>query len=155
MAFLGQQSNLLKPYKIQSLHAIGKRAIFAVQHVMASRKKTIFRPLAGLNQLQRRLRSRTACFIWGALLGNAILAQPIDPMHLLRGTPDKMLSHSTKQWLAHMRNSAVEIGQDFFEKTMLSIPPATSKVLPLSLPIPTITEIRPLSAPAEDSHPPY
>ena len=48
---------------------------------MATRKKKTFAPLSWLRAWRQRLTSRMACFVWGAILGNAVLSHPIQPLN--------------------------------------------------------------------------
>lgn len=63
---------------------------------MASRKRKIsLTPLHWLQRLKQRLTGRAACFVWGALFGNAVLVQSISPLDLLVTNPEHLLS---QQW---------------------------------------------------------
>ena len=70
---------------------------------MATRKKKSPSPVSWLRQLRQRLTSRMACFVWGAIFGNAILSQPINPLNLLLEPPEKMLSAASQEWLHSLR----------------------------------------------------
>lgn len=71
---------------------------------MATRKKTSIPPVSWLRRMRQRLTSRMACFVWGAIFGNAVLSQPINPLNLLLEPPEKMLSEASKQWLEELRS---------------------------------------------------
>lgn len=70
---------------------------------MATRKSKKLSPLTWLPKLRQRLTSRMACFVWGAVFGNALLSQPINPLNLLLGPPEQMLNDSSRQWLEQLR----------------------------------------------------
>lgn len=70
---------------------------------MVTRKKKTLPSISWIRQLRSKLTSRVACFVWGALFGNAILSQPINPLNLLLQPPEYMLSDDSRQWLQQMR----------------------------------------------------
>ena len=72
---------------------------------MVSRKKKSPAPLSLLRQWRQRLTSRMACFVWGAIFGNAVLSQPINPLNLLLKPPEYMLSETSRGWLESFRES--------------------------------------------------
>ncbi|HEY4664425.1 MAG TPA: DNA/RNA non-specific endonuclease [Comamonas sp.] len=80
---------------------------------MATRKKKTSPPVTWMRQLRQRLTSRMACFVWGAIFGNAILSQPINPLNLLLQPPEQMLSESSRQWLEDFRNTVRRISAAF------------------------------------------
>lgn len=71
---------------------------------MATRKKKSPPPVTWLRKLRLRLTSRMACFVWGAIFGNALLNQPINPLNLVLEPPEHMLSPASRQWLEELRN---------------------------------------------------
>ena len=77
---------------------------------MATRKKKIFAPLSWLRAWRQRLTSRMACFVWGAILGNAVLSHPIQPLNLLLEPPEHMLSTTARDWLALLRTEMRQLG---------------------------------------------
>ena len=80
---------------------------------MATRKKKSPTPVSWLRTLRQRLTSRMACFVWGAIFGNAILSQPIRPLNLLLEPPERMLSATSQQWLESFRGMVRSISQAF------------------------------------------
>lgn len=80
---------------------------------MATRKKKFSPPVTWLRQLRLRLTSRMACFVWGAIFGNAILSQPINPLNLILEPPERMLSETSKQWLESFRHAVRNISGAF------------------------------------------
>jgi len=87
---------------------------------MATRKKKSLPPITWIRQLRQRLTSRMACFVWGAIFGNAVLSQPINPLNLLLEPPERMLSAASRQWLQEMRSSLLHLG-DVFKGTALDV----------------------------------
>ena len=77
---------------------------------MATRKKKTFAPLSWLRAWRQRLTSRMACFVWGAILGNAVLSHPIQPLNLLLEPPEHMLSTTARDWLALLRTEMRQLG---------------------------------------------
>ncbi|MGN1056377.1 MAG: DNA/RNA non-specific endonuclease [Comamonas sp.] len=75
---------------------------------MAARKKKSLPPVTWMRQLRLRLTSRMACFVWGAIFGNAILSQPIQPLNLLLEPPENMLSPASRAWLEQLRDGIRE-----------------------------------------------
>lgn len=80
---------------------------------MATRKKKTFPPVSWLRRLRLRLTSRMACFVWGAIFGNTLLSQPINPLNLLLEPPEHMLSATSRQWLEQMRHGVRQLGSLF------------------------------------------
>jgi endonuclease G, mitochondrial len=80
---------------------------------MATRKKTTLPPVSWLRRMRQRLTSRMACFVWGAIFGNAVLSQPINPLNLILEPPEKMLSATSKQWLDELRSLVRQISETF------------------------------------------
>ena len=80
---------------------------------MATRNKTSSTPVFWLRRIYHRLTSRMACFVWGALFGNALLSQPVEPLNLLLAPPEYMLSSSAQEGLAALRQSMRELGTAF------------------------------------------
>jgi len=80
---------------------------------MATRKKTSLPPVTWLRRLRQRLTSRMACFVWGAIFGNAVLSQPINPLNLILEPPEKMLSATSKQWLQDLRSAIRSLSATF------------------------------------------
>ncbi len=80
---------------------------------MATRNKKSSNPVSWLRRIYQRLTSRTACFVWGALFGNALLSQPVEPLNLLLAPPEYMLSSSAQESLATLRQSMRELGTTF------------------------------------------
>ena len=54
-----------------------------------------------------------ACFVWGAIFGNAILSQPINPLNLILEPPERMLSATSQQWLDDFRAMVRSISNAF------------------------------------------
>ena len=54
-----------------------------------------------------------ACFVWGAIFGNAILSQPIHPLNLILEPPERMLSPASQQWLEDFRTTLRSISNAF------------------------------------------
>ena len=71
---------------------------------MATRKNTTLAPISWFRKIRNKLTSRLACFVWGAVFGNAILSQPINPLNLLLQPPEYMLSDTSRQWLEQFRH---------------------------------------------------
>ena len=61
------------------------------------KRKSSIATLSRLQRLKQRLTGRTACFIWGALFGNAVLVQTLSPWDLLTHSPEHLLS---QRWRA-------------------------------------------------------
>ena len=80
---------------------------------MATRKKKSPPPVTWLRQLRQRLTSRMACFVWGAIFGNAILSQPINPLNLVLEPPENMLSVASRQWLEELRHGIRQLSGAF------------------------------------------
>lgn len=80
---------------------------------MATRNKKSSTPVSWLRRIYQRLTSRMACFVWGALFGNALLSQPIEPLNLLLAPPEYMLSSSAQEGLTALRQSMRELGTAF------------------------------------------
>ena len=78
---------------------------------MATRKKNSLSPVTWLRQLRQRLTSRMACFVWGAIFGNAVLIQPINPLNLILEPPENMLSAASREWLQTLRHSIRELSR--------------------------------------------
>lgn len=78
---------------------------------MATRKKKSSSPVSWLRQLRQRLTSRMACFVWGAIFGNAILSQPINPLNLVLEPPEKMLSAASQEWLETLRQNIRQLSE--------------------------------------------
>lgn len=89
---------------------------------MATRKKTSFSLTAWLRKLRQRLCSRAACFVWGALFGNAVLSQPIQPLNLLLGPPEHMLSATARQWLAEFRSVLYLVSTQITQEALQALP---------------------------------
>lgn len=85
---------------------------------MATRKKTSLPPVSWLRRLRQRLTSRMACFVWGAIFGNAVLSQPINPLNLLLEPPERMLSEASKQWLQELRSVVRSLGSSFSDSAI-------------------------------------
>ena len=80
---------------------------------MATRKKKSPSPVSWMRTLRQRLTSRMACFVWGAIFGNAILSQPINPLNLILEPPERMLSATSQQWLDDFRGMVRSISNAF------------------------------------------
>ena len=81
---------------------------------MATRKKNkSLPPVTWFRRLRQRLTSRMACFVWGAIFGNAVLSQPINPLNLILQPPESMLSAASKQWLQEFRSVVRGISAHF------------------------------------------
>ncbi len=81
---------------------------------MATRKKNNpLPPVTWFRRLRQRLTSRMACFVWGAIFGNAVLSQPINPLNLILHPPESMLSEASKQWLQEFRSVVRGISAHF------------------------------------------
>lgn len=113
---------------------------------MATRKKKSSPPLSWLRQLRLRLSSRMACFVWGAIFGNAILSQPIQPLNLLLEPPERMLSATSQQWLEKLRGGVRALGGAFTGNLLDALreqvgyrisPSATPSTTPATAPSPT------------------
>ena len=80
---------------------------------MATRKKKTLPSLNWLRALRQRLTNRTACFVWGAIFGNAVLSQPINPLNLLLQPPEYMLSPASQSWLQSFRDGVRSVVSGF------------------------------------------
>ena len=80
---------------------------------MVTRKKKSLSLVSWLRQLRSRLTSRMACFVWGAIFGNALLSQPINPLNLVLEPPENMLSTTSREWLETVRHGIRQLGDNF------------------------------------------
>ena len=105
---------------------------------MATRKKKSPPPVTWLRRMRQRLTSRMACFVWGAIFGNAILSQPINPLNLVLEPPEHMLSTTSRQWLEELRHGIRQLSGAF---TGAAVDTLKEKALewlpPLALPAPS------------------
>lgn len=94
--------------------------------------------------MRQRLTSRMACFVWGAIFGNAVLSQPINPLNLILEPPEKMLSATSKEWLEDLRSVIRSLGSTFTGNAVEVLREqatefAPSSSAPLAKPAPTAT----------------
>lgn len=75
------------------------------------KRKSSIAPLSRLQRLKQRLTGRTACFIWGALFGNAVLVQTLSPWDLLTHSPESLLSQQWRTTLDHGRQQLRHWGE--------------------------------------------
>lgn len=123
---------------------------------MATRKKTSsLSPISGWRRVRNKLTSRAACFVWGAIFGNAVLSQPINPLNLLLHPPEYMLSEASRQWLHSMRDTVRQVtdsvGSAFTDAALDKVRehvPAIS--LPAILPTPSSAPTTPHALSAHD-----
>lgn len=79
---------------------------------MASRKqKSPVNPIHWFQRLKQRLTGRAACFIWGAIFGNAVLVQTIGPWDVLTTPPEQLLSTPWRNTLNDARQQLRSWGQ--------------------------------------------
>lgn len=105
---------------------------------MATRKKKSPPSVTWLRRLRQRLTSRMACFVWGAIFGNAILSQPIQPLNLILEPPENMLSAASREWLDTLRAGIRSLSTSFTgaavdvlrEQATDFIPPASAPAAP-------------------------
>ena len=101
---------------------------------MAARKKKTSTPVSWLRQLRLRLTSRMACFVWGAIFGNAILSQPIEPLNLLLEPPEKMLSTASQEWLQAFRDQVRALSEALTGGAVDALKQQAAELAPTSLP---------------------
>ena len=97
---------------------------------MATRKKTTLPPVTWLRRMRQRLTSRMACFVWGAIFGNAVLSQPINPLNLILEPPEKMLSATSKQWLDALRSVVRDLSSSFTGSAVQVLREQASELVP-------------------------
>ena len=79
---------------------------------MASRKqKSSVNPIHWFQRLKQRLTGRAACFIWGAIFGNAVLVQTVGPWDVLTTPPEQLLSTPWRQTLDAARQQVRQWGE--------------------------------------------
>lgn len=99
---------------------------------MATRKKTTLPPVTWLRRMRQRLTSRMACFVWGAIFGNAVLSQPINPLNLILEPPEKMLSATSKQWLEELRSMVRNLSSSLTGNAVQVLREQTTELAPNS-----------------------
>lgn len=77
---------------------------------MATRSSKFFSPSSFLRKAKQRLTGRMACFVWGAVFGNAVLTQPINPLDLLLEPPENLLSGAYRNLLDTARSEIRQLG---------------------------------------------
>lgn len=102
--------------------------------VMAARKKKTTSPVSWLRTLRLKLTGRMACFVWGAVFGNALLQQPINPFNLVLGPPEQMLSSSARAWLEQLRHGLRQLGAEFTGGALESVREQAGQLAPTPLP---------------------
>ena len=117
---------------------------------MATQKKNLSSPLSWIRRIRNKLTSRMACFVWGALFGNAILSQPINPLNLLLQPPEYMLSASSRAWLQLLRERIRELTGGL-QGTVLDTVRDSLPALQPSLPTPA--SLQPASPPHSQHSP--
>lgn len=105
---------------------------------MATRKKTTLPPVTWLRRLRQRLTSRMACFVWGAIFGNAVLSQPINPLNLLLEPPERMLSATSKQWLDELRRMVRNLSGTFTGGALDMLREQATTLLPSASALPEV-----------------
>jgi endonuclease G, mitochondrial len=103
---------------------------------MATRKKNTLPPVTWFRRLRQRLTSRAACFVWGAIFGNAVLSQPINPLNLILEPPERMLSATSLQWLEQLRGAIRDLSSSLTGGAVDVLREQASEVLPQVLPRP-------------------
>ncbi|MDR3004102.1 MAG: DNA/RNA non-specific endonuclease [Acidovorax sp.] len=84
---------------------------------MASRKrKSSIAPLHWFHRLRQRLTGRAACFVWGALFGNAVLVQTLGPWDLLTRSPESLLGERWRLVLGDARQQLRDWGQGWTDE---------------------------------------
>lgn len=102
--------------------------------------------------MRQRLTSRMACFVWGAIFGNAVLSQPINPLNLILEPPEKMLSASATQWLEGIRSAVRQLSTSFTGSAVQVLREQASDLVPSpalpsrSLPAPPSSKSAPTSS---------
>lgn len=121
---------------------------------MATRKKTSLSPISGWRRVRNKLTSRTACFVWGAIFGNAVLSQPINPLNLLLHPPEYMLSEASRQWLHSTRDAVRQFTGSIsssFTDAALNKAREHLPALPRPTPPPAVAPAAPSSSAAQGS----
>ena len=113
---------------------------------MATRKRTTASPLTWISRARQRLTSRMACFVWGAIFGNAVLSQPINPLNLLLQPPEQMLSANSREWLAHLREGVRNLSEDAKGLLFDAARDKAQELLPAGAALPNLTR------PAQQPH---
>lgn len=101
---------------------------------MATRKKKSSPPVTWLRRLRQRLTSRMACFVWGAIFGNAILSQPIQPLNLILEPPENMLSAASRQWLDALRAGIRSLSTTFTGTAVQVLREQATELIPAAAP---------------------
>lgn len=117
---------------------------------MATRKKTTLPPVTWLRRLRQRLTSRMACFVWGAIFGNAVLSQPINPLNLLLEPPERMLSEASKQWLQQFRGAIRSLSTSFTGSAVDALRERAAELVPGASNLPGVL-LAPSATPATPS----
>lgn len=86
--------------------------------------------------MRQRLTSRMACFVWGAIFGNAVLSQPINPLNLILEPPEQMLSATSKQWLEELRSMVRHISEAFTGSAVQVLREQATELLPSTRSLP-------------------
>lgn len=81
------------------------------------KRKSSIATLSRLQRLKQRLTGRTACFIWGALFGNAVLVQTLSPWDLLTHSPEHLLSQRWRAALDQGRQQLRHWGEGLAQDT--------------------------------------
>ncbi len=101
---------------------------------MATRTKKSPPPVTWLRRLRQRLTSRMACFVWGAIFGNAILSQPIQPLNLILEPPENMLSAASRQWLDALRAGIRSLSTTFTGTAVQVLREQATELIPAAAP---------------------
>lgn len=108
------------------------------------KRKSSLAPLHWFHRLRQRLTGRMACFIWGALFGNAVLVQTLGPWDLLTRSPERLLSERWRLVLNDARQQLRSWGQAWTDDATRLVKQrvgewATAPESTIALPTPTVS----------------